>query len=275
MENKGIELGLNTVNIESSNFSWNTTLNYSHNKNKVVELAGGSDIFLGSTIVRTGESVGSFFGFIHEGTWSTSEESTAAQYNKRPGDIKYQDVNGDGAINDADRVVIGKGIPDGFGTFANTFVYKNFEFLVDIQFAHGNDVLFASKHSAEDRTGIANSFKTVLNAWTPENQDTNVAQIRPLTAGYNTFNDTDRVQDGSFVRGRNLMLSYNFMPQTLEKISVGTMRVYFAVQNFFLATKFEGYDPEVSTSGAAFDQGVDLYAYPKPRTFMLGVSITL
>ncbi len=275
MENKGVEVGLNTVNIERSNFTWNTTFNYSHNKNKVIELTGGSDIFLGSTIVRTGEPVGSFFGFIHEGTWSTSEESIAAQYNKRPGDIKYQDVNGDGAINDADRVIIGKGIPDGFGTFANTFTYKSFELLVDIQFAHGNDVLFRSKHSAEDRTGIANSFKTVLNAWTPENQNTNIAQIRPLTAGYNTFNDSDRVQDGSFVRGRNLMLSYNFLPATLEKISVGSMRAYFSVQNFFLSTKFEGYDPEVSTSGAAFDQGVDLYAYPKPRVFMLGVSITL
>jgi TonB-linked SusC/RagA family outer membrane protein len=275
MENKGIEIGLNTVNFERNNFSWNTTFNYSYNKNEVIELAGGSDIFLGSTIVRKGESVGSFFGFIHEGTWNTSEESTAAQYKKRPGDIKYKDVNGDGVINDSDREVIGKGIPDGFGTFANTLTFKNFELLVDIQYTYGNDVLFRSKHSAEDRTGIANSFKTILNAWTPENQDTNIAQIRPLTAGYNTNNDSDRVRDGSFFRGRNLMLSYNFLPQTLEKINVARMRAYVSVQNFFLATKYAGYDPEVSTSGAAFDQGVDLYAYPKPRVFMLGVSITL
>lgn len=275
MENTGIELGLNTVNFERNNFSWNTTFNFSYNKNEVLELAGGSDIFLGSTIVRKGESVGAFFGFVHEGTWNTSEESIAAQYNKRPGDIKYKDVNEDGVINDSDRVVIGKGIPDGFGTFANTFTFKNFELLVDIQYTYGNDVLFRSKHSAEDRTGIANSFKTILNAWTPENQDTNIAQIRPLTAGYNTNNDSDRVQDGSFVRGRNLMLSYNFLPQTLEKINVERMRAYVSVQNFFLATKYAGYDPEVSTSGAAFDQGVDLYAYPKPRVFMLGVSITL
>ncbi|HSF55161.1 MAG TPA: hypothetical protein VLA71_15505, partial [Algoriphagus sp.] len=233
------------------------------------------DIFLGSTIVRTGEPVGSFFGFVHQGTWSTSEESTAAQFNKRPGDIKYQDVNNDGRINDADRVIIGKGIPDYFGTFYNSFTYKNFNLIVDIQYSVGNDVLFRSKHSAEDRTGIANSFKTVLNAWTPENQETNIAQIRPLTAGYNTNNDTDRVQDGSFVRGRNLMLAYNFAPELLEKIKVARLRTFFSVQNFFLSTKFQGYDPEVSTSGAAFDQGVDLYAYPKPRVFMLGLNVTL
>lgn len=275
MENKGIEIGLNTVNIERANFSWNTNFNFSYNKNTVKELTGGADIFLGSTIVREGESVGSFFGFVHQGTWNTDEESLAATYNKRPGDIKYQDVNEDGVINDADRVIIGKGIPDGFGTFANTFRFKNFELLVDIQFSYGNDVLFRSKHSAEDRTGIANSFKTVLNAWTPENQDTNIAQIRPLTAGYNTNNDSDRVQDGSFVRGRNLMLSYNFAPELLERIKVRNLRTFFSIQNFFLSTKYGGYDPEVSTSGAAFDQGVDLYAYPKPRVFMLGLSVSL
>ncbi len=275
MENKGIEIALNTVNIERNDFSWNTTINFSFNKNQVIDLAGGADIFLGSTIVRKGEPVGSFFGFVHEGTWSTSEESLASKYKKRPGDVKYRDVNNDGAINDADRVIIGKGIPDGFGTFYNSLTYKNFDLIVDIQYTFGNDVLFRSKHSAEDRTGIANSFKTVLNAWTPENQNTNIAQIRPLTAGYNTNNDTDRVQNGSFIRGRNLMLAYNFAPEVLERWKVGRIRTFFSVQNFFLSTKFQGYDPEVSTSGAAFDQGVDLYSYPKPRVFMLGLNISL
>jgi TonB-linked SusC/RagA family outer membrane protein len=275
MENKGVEIALNTVNIEKNDFSWNTTINFSFNKNQVIDLAGGADIFLGSTIVRKGEPVGSFFGFVHEGTWSTSEESLASKYKKRPGDVKYRDVNNDGAINDADRVIIGKGIPDGFGTFYNSLTYKNFDLIVDIQYTFGNDVLFRSKHSAEDRTGIANSFKTVLNAWTPENQNTNIAQIRPLTAGYNTNNDTDRVQDGSFIRGRNLMLAYNFAPEVLERWKVGRIRTFFSVQNFFLSTKFQGYDPEVSTSGAAFDQGVDLYSYPKPRVFMLGLNISL
>jgi TonB-linked SusC/RagA family outer membrane protein len=273
MENKGVEIALNTVNIERNDFSWNTTINFSFNKNQVIDLAGGADIFLGSTIVRKGEPVGSFFGFVHEGTWRSIEESEAAKYKKRPGDVKYQDVNNDGAINDADRVIIGRGIPDGFGTFYNSFKYKNFDLIVDIQYTFGNDVLFRSKHSAEDRTGIANSFKTVLNAWTPENQDTNIAQIRPLTAGYNTNNDTDRVQDGSFIRGRNLMLAYNFAPEVLERWKVGRIRTFFSVQNFFLSTKFQGFDPEVSTSGAAFDQGVDLYSYPKPRVFMLGLNI--
>jgi TonB-linked SusC/RagA family outer membrane protein len=275
MVNQGVEFAINTVNIATSRFSWNTTFNISINRNRVKSLTGGADIFTGSTIVREGEPVGSFFGFVHLGTWNTSEESEAAKYLKKPGDIKYQDTNNDGKINDNDRVVIGKGIPDGFGTLLNTFSYGNFDLTVDLQFMYGNDVLFRSKHSAEDRVGIANSFKTVLNGWTPENQDTPLAQLRPVSAGYNTNNDTYRVQDGSFLRGRNFLLAYRFSNNVTEKLHLNRLRAFVSAQNFFLRTKFQGYDPEVSTSGAAFDQGVDLYAYPKPRVFMVGLNIGL
>ncbi|MBU1822483.1 MAG: SusC/RagA family TonB-linked outer membrane protein, partial [Bacteroidetes bacterium] len=275
MRNQGVEFGINTVNLSGSALSWNTTFNISINKNKVLALTGGADIFTGSTIIREGHPVGSFFGFVHQGTWGTDEESEAAKYLKKPGDIKYQDVNNDGRINDNDRVIIGKGIPDGFGSFINSFGFRNFELLVDLQFMYGNNVLFRSKHSAEDRQGIANSFKTVLNAWTPENQNTNIAQLRPVSAGYNTNNDTDRVRDGSFLRGRNLLLSYKFPFAVTEKLHLSRLRAFASVQNFFLSTKYEGYDPEVATSGAAFDQGVDLYAYPKPRVFMVGLNVGL
>jgi TonB-dependent starch-binding outer membrane protein SusC len=275
MRNQGVEFGINTVNLSGSGLTWNTTFNISINKNKVLALTGGADIFTGSTIIREGHPVGSFFGFVHQGTWGTDEESEAAKYLKKPGDIKYQDVNNDGRINDNDRVIIGKGIPDGFGSFINSFGFKNFELLVDLQFMYGNNVLFRSKHSAEDRQGIANSFRTVLNAWTPENQNTNIAQLRPVSAGYNTNNDTDRVRDGSFLRGRNLLLSYKFPFAVTEKLHLSRLRAFASVQNFFLSTKYEGYDPEVATSGAAFDQGVDLYAYPKPRVFMVGLNVGL
>lgn len=275
MENRGLELGINSVNVNRGGFSWNTTFNISFNKNKVIALTGGSDIFIGSTVVREGEPVGSFFGFVHQGTWSTAEESQATKYLKRPGDVKYQDVNQDGVINDKDRVIIGKGIPNGFGTLLNSFKYKNFDLTVDLQFMYGNNVLFRSEHSAEDRQGIANSFKTVLNAWTPTNQDTPIAQLRPVSAGYNTNEDTHRVKDGSFIRGRNLLLAYTFPAALVEKIRLNRLRAYASVQNFFLSTKYRGYDPEVSTTGNAFDQGVALYDYPKPRVFMVGLNIGL
>jgi len=151
MENRGVEFAINTVNIARPNFTWNSTFNISLNQNKVIALTGGAarpnftwnstfnislnqnkvialtggaDIFLGQTVVREGAPVGSFFGFVHQGTWSTAEETMAAKYLKKPGDIKYQDTNNDGKINDNDRVIIGKGIPDGFGSFINTIAFK-------------------------------------------------------------------------------------------------------------------------------------------------------
>lgn len=275
MENKGIEFAINTTNLELNDFSWNTTFSISVNKNKVLALSGGSDIYSGATVIRVGESVGSFFGREHLGTWSTEEAAEAKKYNMLPGDVKYLDLNSDGVINDLDRTIIGQAIPDGFGTFLNTFKYKAWSLTVDLQFMYGNSVLDRSIHSAEDRQGIANSYKTVLNAWTETNQNTPIAQIRPINAYYTTNNDSHKVTDASFIRGRNLLLAYVFPTSISSKLKLERLRVYASVQNFFVATKYAGYDPEVSNSGAAFDQGLGLYDYPRPRVFMVGVNIGL
>lgn len=275
MENKGFEFAINSTNIKAGDFSWSTTFNISVNKNKVLALSGGSDIFSGATVIRVGEPVGSMFGRVHEGIWSTAEAEQAKKYNMLPGDVKYKDLNNDGTINDNDRTVIGKGIPDGFGTFLNTFNYKQWSLTVDLQYMYGNDVLDRSIHSAEDRQGIANSYKTVLNAWTESNQNTNIAQIRPINAYYTTNNDSHKVTDASFIRGRNLLLAYVFPSHIASKMKLERLRAYASVQNFFVATKYKGYDPEVSNSGSPFDQGFGLYDYPKPRVFMLGLNIGL
>ncbi|QRR03522.1 SusC/RagA family TonB-linked outer membrane protein [Dyadobacter sandarakinus] len=275
MENKGVEFAINSTNIKAGDFSWSTTFNISVNKNKVLALSGGSDIYSGATVIRVGEPVGSFFGRVHEGTWSTAEAEQAKKYNMLPGDVKYKDLNGDGTINDNDRTIIGKGIPDGFGTFLNTFQYKAWSLTVDLQYMYGNDVLDRSIHSAEDRQGIANSYKTVLNAWTETNQNTPIAQIRPINAYYTTNNDSHKVTDASFIRGRNLLLAYTFSPNVVSRLKLDRLRVFGSVQNFFVTTKYRGYDPEVSNSGSPFDQGFGLYDYPKPRVFMLGLNIGL
>ncbi|MEQ9441505.1 MAG: SusC/RagA family TonB-linked outer membrane protein [Cyclobacteriaceae bacterium] len=277
MENRGIELALTTYNISQDNFSWNSSFNLSINKNEVLKLTGGADIFPGSaSIVREGEAVNSFFGYVHLGTWNTDEADEAAQYNRLPGDIKYLDVNEDGSINQADRLVIGNGMPDGFGSFINTIRYKRLELMVDLQFMYGNDIMWQARHSTEDRQGIANSLGSVLAAWTPENQDTPIAQFRPVSAGYDTNDDSHRLEDGSFLRGRNLLLSYNFSSELASRVGLRNVRVYTSIQNFFLVTGYPSYDPEISTSGGQFAQGYAQYfEYPKPRVFMLGLNIGL
>lgn len=282
MRNKGFEFSIHTVNISTGKFSWETTFNISFNKNKVLALSeGDDDIFPGpdilsssNNIIRVGEPVGSFYGYKRLGTWSTDEAEEAAKYNLRPGDLKLWDRNNDGQINDRDRMIIGKGIPDGFGTFSNVFRYRNWDLVVDLQYMFGNDVLDISKHSAEDRTGIANSYKTVLNAWTPENQQTMIAEIRPAGAGYTTNIDSHFVEDGSFLRGKNLVLGYTFPTEWTRKFSVKYLRVYGSVQNFFLITSYKGYDPEVSDATETFAQGITVFGYPKPRTFTIGLNVS-
>lgn len=281
MENKGIEITLNTVNIQSKDFTWSTTFNIALNKNKVLKLGSSNDdifpdpYFLSNTnILRVGQSVGSFYGLVREGTWSTKDAALAAKYNALPGDVRHKDVNGDGQINDADRVVIGKGLPDGYGTFLNTFSYKNFDLTVELQYSYGNDVLNLTRHSGEDRTGQANSYATVLNGWTPNNQNTMIAENRPSKAGYTTNVDSHMVEDGSFIRGKNLLLGYTFPRSITEKLKLNRLRVYASVQNFFLSTKYTGYDPEVSTyPGQPFSQGITFFDYPKPRTFLFGLNV--
>jgi TonB-linked SusC/RagA family outer membrane protein len=289
MENKGVEFAINTVNFNSEDFSWNTTFNISLNRNKVLELATPADIFgVGNPgftnetgIIRVGEPVGSFWGLTRLGTWSEAEREEAARYTYRggkpllPGDVKYLDRNGDFAINDSDRGIIGNGSPKSWGAFINNFRYKNWELLVDLQYSYGNDVMDMSTHSAEDRVGIANSYKSVLGAWTPQNQNSEIAAIRDTRAGYVTNVDTRWIQDGSFIRGRNALIGYTFPTAITQKLKLNRLRIYGSAQNFFLITKYRGNDPEVTTYGNVFSQGQTFFDYPKPTTFLLGLNIGL
>ncbi len=291
MENKGLEIALNTVNIQTKIINWTTTFNISFNRNKVLELATPADIFgIGgpnftnqTNIIRKGESVGSFWGLVRLGVWQESERAEAAKYASYragkpilPGDIKYLDVNGDHAINDADRMIIGNGNPKAWGSLNNIIRYKSFELTLDLQYSMGNDILNMAHHSGEDRQGIANSFKSVLGAWAPGkgDQNTMIAAIRDTRAGYVTNVDTRWVEDGSFLRGRNLMLAYTFPVSMIRSIYLDKLRVWASVQNFFLRTNYSGNDPEVTTYGNAFAQGQTFFDYPKPTTWSLGVNVS-
>jgi TonB-linked SusC/RagA family outer membrane protein len=290
MENKGFEFALNTLNVTGKNFTWNSTFNISMNRNKVLTLATPAPIFgVGNPgftnqtgIIRVGDPVGSYWGLVRLGTWSDKDAAEAAKFTSYrggkgilPGDIKYLDVNGDYVINDADRMIIGSAYPDAWGSFINSVRFKNFELIFDIQYSYGNDVLNMTVHSGEDRVSIANSYKTVLNAWTPANQNTDVAAIRDTRAGYVTNVDTRWVEDGSFVRGRNLLVGYNFPVSVTKRLSLTRLRAYVSAQNFFLITKFSGNDPEVTTYGNAFAQGQTFFDYPKPTQYTFGLNVSL
>jgi TonB-linked SusC/RagA family outer membrane protein len=279
MRNQGIELALKTINIRKPNFTWSTNFNISMNRNKVLHLVGGQDIINeGQTgrIIRKGEAVNSFWGYKILGTYGTDQKKEAAKYGYKPGDLIFADLNNDGEINANDETIIGNGLPKGQGSLINTFNYKNFHLLINLEYEYGNDVDWGTRYELFDRTGIANSFAGVMNAWTPDHQNTMVPQIRP-DAGYikPSANKSTWIYNGSFIRGKRVRLSYTFSQNEISNWGFTKLSVYMAADNLFLITAYPGFDPEVSSISGNFTQGIDMFAYPKPRTFQLGLSFSL
>ncbi|MFC4874996.1 SusC/RagA family TonB-linked outer membrane protein [Negadavirga shengliensis] len=283
VENKGIELTLNSVNVEREEFMWTTDLNWSTNTNTILNLgANDADIFpgpwfLGQTnILRVGEPIGSIWGRVRLGTWNQDQADEAAQYGLLPGDIRWEDLDNNGVIDADDSKIIGRMYPKWVGNITNTFQYKNFDLSFEFRFVYGQDVINATLHSVEDRQTLANSYSTVLDAWRPDNQDAMVAEVRAWGTPYLTNMDTHWVEDGSFARLQNLMLGYSLPPAILSKYNIANARLFLSGQNLLLFTKYTGYDPEVNTFEGAgqLPQGLDFFPFARPRTFSAGVNVT-
>ena len=283
VRNAGIEVSLATVNIKRPNFTWSTNVIFAANKNKILKLNNGNaDIFpgpnfLGQTnILRVGESIGSLWGMTRLGTYSTSEADLAAQHNLKPGDRKYI-YNADGSNYYS---IIGHTTPKWTGNISNTFTFHGWDLTADIRFVQGINTAATFKHSVEDRQTIANSLATVLNGWTPDNQNTMISQVRNYKFAQDSHFDTWWVEDGSFIRGQNFILGYSLPQTTLQRLKISRLRVYASVQNLFVMTKYKGYDPEVDTfntgygSNSAFSQNLDFFSYPRPRVWNLGATLT-
>jgi TonB-linked SusC/RagA family outer membrane protein len=283
VRNSGFEVSLNTTNIETRNFSWTTNFIFASNANKILKLnRGNADIFpgpnfLGQTnILRVGEPIGSLYGMTRLGTYSSDEAALAAEHNLKPGDRKYI-YNADGSNYYS---IIGRTTPKWTGTFNSTMKYKGWDFSFNIRFVEGLNTAATFKHSVEDRQTIANSLATVLNAWTPQNQNTMISQVRNYKFAQDSHFDTWWVENGSFIRGQNFMLGYSFNDPVLEKLRIDRLRLYASVQNLFVITKYTGYDPEVDTfnsgygANTAFSQNLDFFSNPRPRVWNLGLTLT-
>lgn len=283
VQNKGIEITLNTHNIKKNDFNWYSTLLFSSNKNKVKKLSGdGADIWNGNfiginySLIREGEALNTIYGLKRDGvgTWGTDEADEAAKYGKKPGDKKYVDRNQDGKIDyENDGFVLGNLFPKFEMSLNNTITYKNFDFSLDIQGKYGNKGINIGRMTNEQRTWYANSPKAVLNYWTPENQNTMIERPR-TTIGDSPQEiqiDDNLIEDASYIRFKNLMIGYTFPASLAKKLSMQNCRVYASLENFGLITNYSGYDPEVSNM---VGQGVEFYAYPKSMNFNVGLNVT-
>jgi TonB-dependent starch-binding outer membrane protein SusC len=285
MENKGWEVMLTTHNLRKNRLNWYTNAAFTANRNKIVQLGPtGEDILRNNwvgganTVLRVGEPVASFWGLNRMGTYGTQEVSLAARYGFVPGDVKYEDTNGDGRITVADGYLLGSPFPKWDMDLSNTVDFRNWDFGLDVRFSYGAKIAKRMNHSGEDRQTMGNSLVRVLDAWRPDHQNTMIGQVRPGMGGayYQTYPDTHWIEDASFIRGEAATLGYTLPATTLGRIGVRRMRVYATARNFFVLTEYTGYDPEGSDSGNMDDitPHMDFYQYPRPTTYTFGVNVT-
>lgn len=275
--NRGLEIGINTTNTETD-LIWKTNLNFSLNRNEVTSIGDGkSDFYLsGNYIVKVGQPLGTFYGTITDGILQTDEVATKGSLtgNATPkaGDRLYKDISGDGRFTTAlDRTIIGNTQPDFLLGITNTFVWKGFDLSILVQGVFGNQILNANKQTLELFNGQQNASTSALDRWTPENPSTTTprAKLDPAPV----FSDR-YVEDGSFLRLKNLTLGYT-LPTTLTgRARLSNVRIYLIAQNILTWTDYTGFDPEVTSGNNTVQQGADSGIYPVSRTISGGVSLT-
>ena len=283
MENKGLELALNTVNTTKA-IKWNSSFNLSFNRNRVLDLNSDQGIpadpmlgINGWTSINAGTSIGTFYGYKTDGIIQLGEDlsqvSRFVDYAPAYGDRKYVDKNNDGFLNESDKFVLGNANPDFAYAMNNSVRYKNFSLSIFIQGVYGNEVVNFNKFSLESFDGNQNNSTAALERWTPENP-TNKYPRANVTPRIHTLSD-HQVEDASYLRVKDITLSYDFAKLLSGlNISSGTCNFFISAKNLITLTEYTGYDPEVNrfiNNPRSF--GADFGSYPTTKIFSAGLNI--
>jgi TonB-linked SusC/RagA family outer membrane protein len=298
VKNSGFEFTLDSRNLVGE-FKWDMNFNISANRNEILELPDNDQeiryssapshmVGVGETqVLRVGEPVGAFFGFVYDGVYQEDDEFLPGNgFERAPGGERFEDINGtrdedgnltgepDGVLNNEDRTIIGNPHPDFIWGWNNSFMYKGFDLNIFIQASQGNDIMSFTLMELNLLSGSNNATTAALDRWTPENIDTNVPRAFPR----NRRSSSRFVYDGSYVRLKNIALGYNFPKELVNRLNMQKIRVYISAQNLLTITDYPGYDPEVNyrTSGGENGNrnlGLDYGSYPNAKAFTMGVSL--
>ncbi len=290
VDNNGLELSLNSINVDNENFRWETNFNISGNRNTVVDIFNPEGFFLtnsgvrgtggaASGIVQEGEPLGAFYGLVREGIWNDQAEIDASGltgYAVFPGGRRYADLDGDGIVEAADdRQIIGDANPKFFGGLGNNFSYKGLELSFFLQFIYGNDIF----NEADYYLGQAfdyNAYASLVDRWTPENTNTDIPSIEGSIRSIASVSETNALKDGSFVRLRNINLAYNLPVGNIDWLRA--VKVYVTGTNLLLFDRYDGYDPEINrdsddTGQDNLRRGYDDSGYPISKNVIMGVIV--
>jgi TonB-dependent starch-binding outer membrane protein SusC len=286
VSNKGFELSVHAIPIQAKDFYWDFRINFSTNKNKIVNLGGETIYGIGSQgnndsvlsnetyILQEGLRLGTLYGYKWLGIWQESEATEAAKYGNKPGDNKYADLDNSGSIDASDREPIGHGTPNFTWGFNSTLKYKNWDLNVVVQGVQGCDklnVMYAMASSLHAKSRTITLQEAWDNSWTSTNKSNKFPSITSTTST-NYINSTHWLQDASYARLKNISIGYTFDKQYTK---LGDFRVYVSGQNLLTLTKYKGYDPETtSTTTSDVSTGIDTGVTPTARTFTFGVQLS-
>ena len=268
--NKGIEFAVNANIIQRKNFSWDLSANIAHNKNEVTNLGPLEYIISGSTIIKEGEPLGSFYGWQFDGIVQKGDNlSTVPSPSPKPsveyGDAKFVDQNNDGQVTqESDRVILGSIQPDFTYGFSTTLRYKDWNLFAAFQGSQGNEIYNSLRQRLESPSTSYNGSTVLLDRWTDNNPSTSVPKAFS-SSNYTNYLDSRYVEDGSYLRLKTITLTYQ-LPIRLQKAPQTRIKVFATATNLFTITSYKGYDPEVAS-------GVDAGAYPTARTYTFGVNL--
>lgn len=276
MENKGWEVSLSYMSRNYGDFSWNGSVNVGQYRNKLLKLNSRQNFIGGDQRLIPGQPMGVYYGYVCDGIFQSKEEvaNHAEQSGAAPGRLIYRDLDGNGVIDENDRCIIGDPNPDLSMGLNLTFKYKGFS--LDMFFAgdFGFDIQNHMKRqllSMNYGNLSTNRGKDILNAWTPENTDTDIPALTLTDDNNESRFSTYYVENGSYMKMKYLKLSYTLPQNAVKKIGASHLEVFGQVENVFTITSYTGLDPELLPGeyGARIDNG----AYPRPRTFTLGVNL--
>jgi TonB-dependent starch-binding outer membrane protein SusC len=292
VQNRGIDISLNTVNVETSKVTWSTNFNLSFFKNEILALAGAPFAAGFASWVEEGQALGAFRGFRTVRLFQTQAEidelnarareltgNNNAVYQStltRPGDIMFEDLNGDGRITADDQTILGTANPDFYGGITNNISAYGFDLSFFFQFSVGNFVFNNTRAFSEGMNSIFGQANTISNRWTPDNQTTDVRYPRAVFQDPNNNRRvSDRfVEDASYLRLKNLSLGYNIPSNVMSKIGMTKGRIYVSGQNLLTFTNYSGFDPEISTFGETNTApGTDFLTFPQARTMIVGLNL--
>lgn len=284
MRNIGFDLNLNTRLINSRDFKWDLGLMISKYKNEVLDL-GGKEYYneaLGATVqTKVGQALGLFYGYKTDGVYSTTAEAEATGLNIREGlllvpfeagDMKFVNQNTDNVIDEKDRVVIGDPNPDWYGNINTALKYKQFELNAIFSYSIGGDVYNYSRTQLESMSMPYNQLRTVLNRWRMEGDVTSVPKASPGDPMGNARFSDRWIEDGSYMRLKNITLSYDL---NLNISLIQSSVIYLTGENILTLTRYKGLDPEFASGVSPLYMGIDPCTAPQSRTISVGVRLGL